>query len=167
MPLALRAACRTLPMIGYVAYYSAPETTIGWVLPRAHFLTGDAKYLAGALAAAQFSAGANPMNMTLTTGLGQQYPLHPLHIDSQHAGIAPPRGITVYGNSDPAISDGSTDWAHTWFLNKKMIPSSRTWPAAEFYVDLGNWPVMNEYTVHQTFAPIAYYWGYLAAQGTK
>jgi hypothetical protein len=40
-----------------------------------------------------------------------------------------------------------------------------TWPAAKFYVDLGNWPPMNEYTVHQTLGPVRYYWGYLAAQG--
>ena len=163
---AFNVTCRVpqLPMIGFVAYYSVPETAIGCVLPRAHYLTGKEEYLQGALAAAQFSAGANPMNMTLTTGVGHSFPQHPLHVDSQHAGMAPPRGITVYGNSDPSISDGSVDWAHTWFLNKTMMPNSRTWPAAEFYVDLGNWPPMNEYTVHQTFRPVSFYWGYLAAR---
>ncbi len=163
---AFNLTCRVpmLPLIGYVAYYSVPETTIGSVLPRAHYLTGKREYLCGALAAAHFSAGANPMNMTFTTGVGHQYPQHPLHVDSQHAGIDPPRGITVYGMGDPAVSDGAVDWVHTWFLNKTMVPGSRTWPAAESYIDLGNWPSMNEYTVHQTFRPTCFYWGYLAAR---
>lgn len=39
-----------------------------------------------------------------------------------------------------------------------------SWPAAEFYVDVYKWPVMNEYTVHQTFGPTGYRWGYLAAR---
>ncbi len=158
--------CRVpmLPLIGYVGYYSVPETSLGAILPRAHYLTGKQEYLQGALAAAHFSAGANPMNMTFTTGLGHRCPKHPLHVDSQHAGIAAPTGITVYGINDPAMSGGHLDWAHTWYLRNSMIPNSRSWPAAEFYVDLGNWPPVNEYTVHQTFAPISFYWGYLAAR---
>ncbi|MBN2131773.1 MAG: glycoside hydrolase family 9 protein [Sedimentisphaerales bacterium] len=156
-----------LPLIGYVGYYSVPETSIGAVLPRAHYLTGKEEYLRGAVAAAQFSAGANPMNMTFTTGLGHRYPRHPLHVDSQHAGIEPPAGVTVYGINDPAQTGGHLDWAHTWFLRNTMRPDSRTWPAAEFYVDLGNWPPMNEYTVHQTFGPVSFYWGYLAARAAE
>lgn len=153
-----------LPLLGYVGYYTVPETTLGAVLPRAHYLTGKREYLAGAVAAANFSAGANPMNITFTTGVGHDYPRHPLHIDSLHAGIAPPRGITVYGINDPARQSGDLDWCHTWYLGE-MKPSSRTWPATEFYVDLGNWPPCNEYTVHQTIGPTSYYWGYLAARG--
>jgi len=163
---AFNICCRVanLPVIGYVSLYSVPESTIGPVLPRAHFLTGDIKYLAGAVAAANYSAGANPMNMTLTKGVGIQYPRAPLHIDSRHAGIEAPDGITVYGPGDPSIQNGSVDWAHTWYLSKSMVPNSRTWPTAEFYVDLPNWPPMTEYTVHQTFRPTSYYWGYLAAR---
>ncbi len=117
---AFNMACRIpeLPLIAYVAYYSVPETSLGAILPRAHFLTGKKEYLRGALAAAQFSAGANPMNMTFTTGVGHCYPLHPLHVDSQHAGIDPPAGITVYGMGDPSIANGSVDWVHTWFLRQ-------------------------------------------------
>ena len=53
---------------------------------------------------------------------------------------------------------------HTWFLSKQMIPDSRTWPAQEAYTDTFMWPEMNEYTVHQTFGPTSYMWGYLAAR---
>jgi endoglucanase len=163
---AFDVTCRVplLPVIGYVSFFSAPETTLGAILPRAHYLTGKVEYLRGALAATQFTAGANPMNMTLTTGVGHAYPRHPLHVDSHHAGIEPPDGVTVYGMGDPSLSDGSVDWVHTWFLSKTMIPGSRTWPTTEFYVDLGNWPASNEYTVHQTFRPVSFYWGYLAAR---
>ena len=54
---------------------------------------------------------------------------------------------------------------HTWFLSRQMTPDSRAWPAQEGYVDAYMWPSMNEYTVHQTIAPTAYTWGYLAARG--
>ncbi len=163
-PFSVTCRVPQLPVIGYVGYYSVPETTIGAVLPRAHYLTGNDEYLRAALAAANYSAGANPMNMTLTSGVGINYPRQPLHVDSQHAGIAPPVGITVYGMTDPAIQNSSVDWAHTWYLSKSMIPGSRTWPTAEAYADLGNWPTMTEYTIHQTFGPTSFYWGYLAAR---
>jgi endoglucanase len=163
-PFSITCRVPTLPVIGYTGYYSVPETVLGAILPRAHYLTGEQKYLAGALAAAHFSAGANPMNMTFTTGVGHTYPRQPLHIDSQHAGIAPPDGITVYGMSDPAVPSSSVDWAHTWYLSKSMIPGSRAWPTSEAYADLGNWPAMTEYTIHQTFGPTSFYWGYLAAR---
>lgn len=163
-PFSVTCRVPMLPVIGYVGYYSVPETSLGAILPRAHYLTGKDEYLRGAVAAAQFSAGANPMNMTFTTGVGCDYPREPLHVDSQHAGIDPPEGITVYGMSDPAVSSGAVDWAHTWYLGKSMIPGSRTWPTSEAYADLGNWPAMTEYTVHQTFGPTSFYWGYLAAR---
>ncbi len=46
----------------------------------------------------------------------------------------------------------------------QMIPGSRTWPTAEAYADLGNWPAMTKYTVHQTCGPTSFYWGYLVAR---
>ena len=104
------------------------------------------------------------MNMTMTKGVGHRSPQAPLHIDSRHSGQEPPDGITVYGPSDPAQSSGSVDWVHTWYLRPSMVPGSRTWPAAEAYVDLSNWPAMTEYTVHQTFRSTSYVWGYLAAR---
>ncbi len=153
-----------LPMIGYVGYWSTPGMTVGPCLPRAHYLTGEERYLAGAVAACNYSAGANPMNMTLTTGLGHDWPRHPLHIDSRRSGQQAPAGITVYGPSDPATEGRAYDWAHKWRLGPTMVPNSRTWPASEFYIDIYGWPAMNEYTVQQTFGPTSYHWGYLAAR---
>lgn len=106
---AFNVTCQTRypPVIGVVGYYSVPETTTGFVLPRARHLTGKENYLSVALAAAQYSAGANPMNMTFTIGVGHDHPRRVLHLDSRNAGIEPPDSITVYGQTDPALTNGS------------------------------------------------------------
>ena len=96
-----------LPVIGVVGYDSVPETTIGFVLPRAHHLTGKEKYLSAGLAAAQYSGDARPMDMTFTIGVGHDHPRRVLHLDSRNAGIEPPDSITVYGQTDPALTNGS------------------------------------------------------------
>ena len=153
--IAMRAP---LPLMGFVGYYTTPETIIGPVLTRAHALTGERKYLAGTEAAAQYTLGANPMNITMTTGLGHDWPRAPLHVDSRNTGTAAPRGITVYGNTDPTRAPG---WVRQWVLGSYLHPAPEAWPAAEFYVDVGNWPEMNEYTVQQSIGPAAYYWAYL------
>jgi endoglucanase len=86
-----------------------------------------------------------------------------LHIDSWVTGQPAPVGITVYGVSDPAENYGHDSWAYIWFLNK-MVPAARTWPAHESYWDIYTVPSSNEYTIHQTIIPTAYYWGFLAAR---
>jgi len=152
-----------LPEIGPVGYFTVPGM-ISRSAPRAHFLSGDSKYLIAAIRSCNFSAGANPDNMSFTTGVGRRWPLQPLHIDSRMSRQAAPEGLTVYGASDPARNDASSAWVHTWVLRGVMVPESRTWPATEAYVDLYLWPMMNEFTVHQTLGPTSYTWGYLAAR---
>lgn len=149
-----------LPLMGWVGYYTTPETTVGPVVTRAYVLTGDRKYLAGAIAAAQYTLGANPMNITMTTGLGHDFPRAVLHVDSRAIGVAAPRGITLYGNTDP---QRAPPWVKQWILGPYLHPAAKHWPASEFYVDSGNWPEMNEYTVHQSIGPTAYYWACLYA----
>ena len=153
----------TLPMMGYIGYYSVPEMITGPLLPRLYAATGEPRFLEAALRAAHFSAGANPNNMTFTTGVGHRYPRAPLHIDSRVTGQDPPVGISVYGPSDPAGGFGFNNWVHTWHL-QDVRPPSTTWPAAEGYVDMYLWPAMNEYTVHQNLGPTSFYWGFLAAR---
>ena len=149
-----------LPPMGFVGYLSTPEM-IGAILPHAWLLTHDKKYLAGAVRACQFSSGANPDNQALTTGLGPNPVRFPLHIDSWVTAQPAPAGITVYGISDPAENYAFDSWAHTWFL-QKMVPPSRTWPAHESYWDIYTVPSSNEFTIHQTIIPTAFYWGFLA-----
>ena len=153
-----------LPMIAFVGYWSTPGMSLGPGLPRAYYLTGDEKYLAGAVASCNYSVGANPMNMTMTTGVGYDYPRAPLHVDSRHSGQEAPSGLTVYGPFDTSLTGGMYDWAYTWILRTTMTPAAHTWPPQEFYVDVYKWPPMNEYTVPQTIAVTAYTWGFLAAR---
>jgi endoglucanase len=151
-----------LPPMGFIGYLSTPEM-IGAILPHAWLLTRDRKYLAGAVRACQFSSGANPDNQALTTGLGPNPVRFPLHIDSWVTAQPAPAGITVYGISDPAENYAFDGWAHTWFL-QKMVPGSRSWPAHESYWDIYVVPSTNEFTIHQTMIPTAFYWGFLAAR---
>jgi endoglucanase len=159
----LTSVVPSLPPMAWVGYFSTPEM-ISAVLPRAHYLSGDAKYLRGAVRAANFSAGANPENMAYTIGIGPRHPQAVLHVDSKASAQPAPKGITVYGPSDPAENYEFDKWVYTWFLNRTLVPEPRSWPAAEAYVDLPNWPSMTEYTVQQNIGPTAYYWGYLAAR---
>ena len=153
----------TLPMMGYVGYFSVPGM-IGPILSRAHFLSGEERFLAGTVASANFSAGANPVNMVYTTGVGQRWPKNPLHIDSRYTAQPAPAGITVYGPSDPQEGYGFNEWVHTWQLADSVVPPSRQWPTAESYFDIFLWPAQSEYTMHQTLGPTAYHWGYLAGR---
>ncbi|MCC5848801.1 MAG: glycoside hydrolase family 9 protein [Verrucomicrobia bacterium] len=155
-----------LPLMGYVGYFSVPGM-ITPILPRAHFLTDDERFLAGAVGAANFSAGANPNNMVYTTGVGRRQPQNPLHIDSRYTAQPAPAGITVYGQSDPQMNYGFNEWVHTWQLTDSVVPPSRTWPTAESYFDIFLWPAQSEYTIHQTIGPTAYHWGYLAGRAAR
>ena len=155
-----------MPLIGPVGAFTVPGM-LSQVLPRAHYLTGEPRYLAGLLRTANASAGANPDDRAMTTGLGPNPPHAPLHLDSRYNGQRPPAGLTVYGPYEHASNPGFTqasEWVHTWMLADTMTPPSRTWPSPESYVDLFMWPMMNEFTIKQTMGPTSYTWGYLAAR---
>ena len=151
-----------------------PYIPIGWggsfgspkVIPllRAHVLTGDAKYLQAAVLACQFSAGANPDNLVYTTGLGHRSPQHPLIIDQRIMGTPPPPGITVYGPLDAV--QFKDHWMFKHFLKDVTFPDPWSWPTAEAYFDIYLFPAVTEFTIHQTMAPTAYTWGYLAARNS-
>lgn len=130
---------------------------------RAHYLTQDSKYLRSSVLATQFALGANPDNMTYTTGIGYRSPKNPLVFDQRVQGIEPPPGITVYGPYDP------TFYSDVWTIElfKDVIyPAPIEWPAAESYLDIFLFPMAAEFTVMQSISPTAYLWGYLAATHT-
>jgi endoglucanase len=149
-----------------------PDEPIGWgglgapnstTLLRAHALTQDPKYLQAAVLSTQFALGANPENMTYTTGLGQRSPQHPLLIDQRVLGRTPPPGITVYGPIDSV--EYADLWSTKWIKGESGIyPPIGDWPTTESYFDLLLSPATAEFTVMQTIAPSAYTWGYLAAR---
>lgn len=130
-------------------------------LVRAHRLTGDVKYLAAAVRASQYGAGANPMNMTMTTGVGLQWPQNPLVVDARVSHQAPPPGITLFGPKD------TRNTANQFLLRPLRAtfqPVPEEWPTTEAYFDIYLYPEINEFTVNGTMGPNAYVWGYLAAR---
>ncbi len=144
-----------------ISSHAAPR---GLDVCRAHFLTGEKRYLEWAIRSSQFSVGANPMNLVMTTGLGHRSAMYPLYLDMKYMGRdAPPPGITLYGIKDPS---GGHSWAHQWILDwqENCVPNFREWPLSEFYFDVYAWAMVNEFTVQQSMAPAVYVWGYLAAR---
>lgn len=130
-------------------------------LLRAHVLTQDETYLEASLLATQFSAGANPLNMTFTTGVGHESPQHPLIVDQRIMGAEPPPGITVYGPLDSVRYGDYWGWQ---LLQESVFPNPYAWPTVEAYFDIYQIPAMNEFTIMQSMMPTAYTWGYLAAR---
>jgi len=141
--------------------YSTPASTI---LVRAHYLSGDTKYLKTILRSTLFTAGANPMNLCLTTGLGENYVRNPLHEDSRHTGQIPPIGITVFGPCELEYSDARSGSALAERLNRSCTPLIQKWPPSESYFDVFWFVAQNEYVIWTPLGPTAYVWGYLASR---
>ncbi|MEO0456399.1 MAG: glycoside hydrolase family 9 protein [Cyanobacteria bacterium P01_A01_bin.114] len=129
---------------------------------RAHFLTGDRQYLAQGLRSTQFSVGANPDNMTFTTGLGIRNPQNPLVIDQRLTGQLPPEGITVYGPLD--LTEFPDYWTVGLFADE-TFPTPALWPTVESYYDVYFFPAATEFTIDY-MSQSTYTWGYLAARET-
>lgn len=146
----------------FIGFWSTPDAI---ELCRAHFLTGDKKYLAGAVAACAFASGGNPSNITYTTGVGANPVKHPFQIDYRATGQAPPEGLTVYGNFDwPNWPDQAWAlWPMQYSLGPGCKPTAYDWPVPEAFFDIYLYPAIAEYTV-DAWTPNVYVWGYLAAR---
>lgn len=147
----------------HLGFYSSGR---GLVEPiRAHFLTGELKYLEAVIQGNLFSSGANPMNLVMTTGVGSHPIRHPLHIDSAVTGQPAPAGITPFGNwdsGDPVNQNAGWTWPYQWVHPYAgTTPTPWSWPSAENYFDYGGHPLTNEHTITATMGPKSYAWGYL------
>jgi endoglucanase len=146
----------------FIGFYSNPHGAVSLV--RAYHLSGDRKYLAGALQACLFPAGANPSNLVYTTGVGANPVRHVLNLDALATGQPTPAGLTPYGIIDlKQWHDDGITWPFTWFLGKACEPSAFEWPTTESYFDVRLLIMENEFCIDQTMGPNAYVWGYLAA----
>jgi endoglucanase len=130
-------------------------------LARAHVLTGDERYLEALVLTAQMTAGANPLNISYTTGVGARFPRRPLHVDSNVTGQPAPPGITVAGPTEH-IEGWDETFART--VRPYLRPEERDWPRLEALWTAFWYPPINEYTVQRPMAQNAYVWGYLAAR---
>ncbi len=148
------------PLGGWSSTYTMPASPI---LVQAHYLSGDDRYLKTILRSALYSAGANPMNLCLTTGLGENYVKNALHEDSRHTGQPAPLGISVFGPSELAhnVQHGSNLEIK---LNAESTPNISKWPTAESYFDIFWFVSQNEYVIDRPLGQAAYIWGYLASR---
>ena len=146
----------------FIGFWSTPDAI---ELCRSHFLTGDKKYLAGAVQACAFASGGNPNNITYTTGVGANPVAHPFQIDYRATGQPPPDGLTVYGNFDWRNwpDQAWALWPMQYSLGPNLKPGAYEWPVTEAYFDIYLYPAIAEYTV-DAWAPNVYVWGYLAAR---
>ncbi|NMC37624.1 MAG: hypothetical protein GYA41_04805 [Bacteroidales bacterium] len=149
------------PMAGFQSAYAIPASP---VLVRAHYLTGDQKYLKTIIRSGLYSAGANPFNMVLTTGLGSNSVKHALHEDTRHNGQPCPTGITVFGPCELEYSTAKSGTELESRLNSTTYPEVATWPTAEAYFDVFWFVPQNEYVVNNPMAQTEYIWGYLASR---
>jgi len=140
---------------------SSPENAV--CVARAHVLSGAPKYLRALVLAAQTGAGANPVNMCYTTGLGQSSPQHPLQLDYRITHQPPPPGITVGGPMDNSIKELQDPFIGQ-FAGHVFCPPYKEWPALEAFWDVFWDPMVCEYTIQKPMAGQAYVWGYLAAR---
>lgn len=148
----------------FLGFYSVPHGAVS--LLRAYHLTHASKYLAGAVQACLFPAGANPSNLVYTSGVGENPVRHPLNLDSRWTGQPAPAGLTVYGNVDLTRwgDQNWISWPFTYYFNAVSQPVPADWPTTEAYFDVFLMPALDEFTMDQTMGPNAYVWGYLAAR---
>lgn len=126
-------------------------------LVAAHRIKGDAAYVRGAFAALDFHNGCNPVGTTLTSGLGQVYPISFLDLPSYVDGIAEfVPGISPYRwtYGMPARAVAMVYGGDKGFATK--CPVWRRWGNIE-NLTVG----ASEYTVWETLAPAASVCGYL------
>lgn len=148
-----------------------PWTPYGWsytsaipveadALIKAHVLTGEERYFEALIGETQFGLGANPDNMTFTTGLGHRFPREVLLVDKFGMGAAP-EGLTVFGGWN--VGDRGQHWSFEAAAEHMTPRYPDAWPVHETFI--GHfWAVpITEYTIHGTLARVAKAWGYIAA----
>lgn len=152
-----------------------PWTPYGWsytsaipveadVLIKAHALTGEARYFKALLGETQFGLGANPDNMSFTTGLGHASPREVLLVDKFGIG-ATPDGLTLFGGWN--AGDRGQHWSFEAAAEHMTPAYPDAWPVHESFI--GHfWAVpITEYTIHGTLARVAKAWGYIAASDAE
>ncbi len=155
------------PDFNVIGCLGAPR--FGPALVRAHVLTGDPRYLAGAVRACQTGLGANPLNTCYTTWLGHRSPRNRFNLDCLGLISPPPDGWSLPGPMDMRYL-GSDDYFHQesrWVynaINAHAWPDLSEWPALESYFDVFWLYPMHEGTVQGGVSWNAFTWGYLSAR---
>ena len=132
-------------------------------LVAAHQITGDKRYLDAISLANDFHNGCNPQGASLTSGLGDVYPVAFLDLPSYVDGIAEyVPGITPY-RWTYALPKNAVD--KVWGGDRQKASK---WPIWRRWGNLENRTVAaSEYTVWETIAPAASVTGYLVDPAAK
>lgn len=152
--------------VNWTGFLTSPQNAAR-IYTRAHALTGDVELQKAMIAAAQYTLGANPMNLSYITGIGTNQLREIQDIDADGLGTAPRPGLAVYGNIN--VLEGTVG---AWWANEtgKSIPDQFKNPVNESYIGWEAVTVLGEYTVNQSISPLALLFGYLAgtdADGSK
>jgi endoglucanase len=113
----------------------------GILLINAYFLTGDKKYIAGALSNLDYLLGRNATGYCFVTGFGTRSPMHPHHRPSVADGIDEPVPGLLVGGPNPGRQDKSkypfTDPETAYVDNDAAYASNEiaiNWNAAMVYL---------------------------------
>ncbi|MFH0783857.1 MAG: glycoside hydrolase family 9 protein [Pseudomonadota bacterium] len=132
---------------------------------RAWFLTGNSRYQAAVELSIQVTLGANPLNLSYTTGLGSNSVQHPYYPDARISGQEAPTGITVLGPLDlSVIGDAKSELLKSY--GSYCSPDIHRWPVLETFLDVFWFPLMTEFSI-ETMARQIYTLGFLAAASTS
>ncbi len=132
----------------------------------AHVITGAAKYLDALVSTVQYTFGANPMNRSYISGLGDRW-YEPFHHDWAGNNTPMPAGIPNYG----PVTQTETSWGWRGISSIEQTEATglyprilANWPHAEKCFN-GTWmPPVNEFTVSSPMGELLLLSGYLAAQ---
>lgn len=126
----------------------------------AHAFSGNRKYLEAIVSDAQFGLGANPMNLSHTTGVGWGDPEAIVHHDAALNDQGPPPGITIWGTSSFGLITGAASLVsqvQKWLkpLRLEEVPAHENFQS--------HIPKLAEFTVNTSMDATTFVWGYLAA----
>ena len=134
-------------------------------LLRAYLVTGDRSFLETSIGVASTSLGANPLNQSYITGIGDNPPKNPRIVDTLDGPIPVVSGTPVYGAH---LLEPGTDWVRQYFLEPQQTkPLGASLPYLYSYFDLPNVGAMSEFTIQQSHGPSIWVFGILAASGIE
>ena len=122
---------------------------------------------------ADYFLGNNPLNTSWITGLGDRTPRRLLHLDSRYdqEGIDPyVPGLVPYGPTRHGDHFLGEDAQGPWdadFAKIRSYPDRYDWPISECWFDNPYSVLDGEFTIHQTIAPAASTYGFLAGDAMQ
>ncbi|WP_083925211.1 glycoside hydrolase family 9 protein [Flexithrix dorotheae] len=145
------------------------EGMIGYHISKDNDVSKANEYLSYIATTCDYFLGANPLNMTWVTQLGERYPERVFHMDSWYNGkddMAP--GIVPYGPWRDQEPGALGPWDLNWPYKTIFPKGIENWPGHERWFNNYTTPLNAEYTVHQNMVYAAVAFGFLAgkADGT-